>query len=63
VALLAAGSIVTAVDTNNMALRVGMIVIGVLILIGALVFSSKQEEADFGGGPETEPAERIEERV
>jgi hypothetical protein len=34
-----------------------------VILIGALVFSSKQEEADFGDGVDTEPAERVEEHV
>jgi K(+)-stimulated pyrophosphate-energized sodium pump len=63
VALLAAGSIVTAVDTDNTALRVAMVAVGLVILIGALVFSSKQEEADFGDGVDTEPAERVEERV
>jgi K(+)-stimulated pyrophosphate-energized sodium pump len=63
VALLAAGSIVTAVDTDNTALRAAMVAVGLVILIGALVFSSKQEEADFGDGVDTEPAERVEEHV
>ncbi|HZG65217.1 MAG TPA: sodium/proton-translocating pyrophosphatase, partial [Herpetosiphonaceae bacterium] len=63
VSLLAAGSIVTAVDTNNMGLRVAMVVGGLIVLIGALLFSAKQEEADFGAGEPTEPSKRIEEAV
>ncbi|HVF52146.1 MAG TPA: sodium-translocating pyrophosphatase [Actinomycetota bacterium] len=62
VALLAAGSIVTAVDTDNTGLRVGIVVVGMIILIGAFMFSARQEEADFGPG-ESEPAEAVREAI
>jgi K(+)-stimulated pyrophosphate-energized sodium pump len=48
VSLLAAGSIVTAVDSGNTALRTAVVVVGLLILAGALIFSARREEADFG---------------
>jgi K(+)-stimulated pyrophosphate-energized sodium pump len=54
VALLAASSIVTAVDEGNTALRVAVTVIGMAILVGAFYVSARRQEADFGG--ETEPA-------
>jgi hypothetical protein len=54
VALLAASSIVTAVDAGNTALRIAVAVVGLAILIGAFYISARREEADFGGG-ETEP--------
>jgi hypothetical protein len=54
VALLAASSIVTAVDAGNTALRIAVAVVGLAILIGAFYISARREEADFGG--ETEPA-------
>ncbi|MBA2426276.1 MAG: sodium-translocating pyrophosphatase [Actinobacteria bacterium] len=48
VALLVAASIVSAVDTNNIGLRVAVVAAGLAILIGALYYSSQREEADFG---------------
>jgi K(+)-stimulated pyrophosphate-energized sodium pump len=54
VALLAASSIVTAVDAGNTALRIVVAVVGLAILVGAFYVSARREEADFGGG-ETEP--------
>ena len=62
VSLLAAGSIVTAVDTNNTALRVAVVVGGLVVLLGALYYSAKRKEADFGPGS-SEPAETVAERV
>jgi K(+)-stimulated pyrophosphate-energized sodium pump len=72
VALLAAGSIVSAIDTDNTALRVSMVVGGLIILVGALWFSAQQGEADFDGSDsgigepkpdQTEPAEAVEQRI
>jgi K(+)-stimulated pyrophosphate-energized sodium pump len=57
VALLVAGSVVTAVDTDNVAVRTIVVVVGVALLAAALRFSAKQEEVEFGGEPE--PAERV----
>ncbi|HEX2049217.1 MAG TPA: sodium-translocating pyrophosphatase [Actinomycetota bacterium] len=62
VALLVAASVVDAVDTGNTALRAAVVIVGLIILIGALVFSSRQEEADFGEG-ETEPGRKVEAAV
>ena len=62
VALLVAGSIVTATDTDNDAIRIVMVVGGLIILIGALVFSAKQEEVDFGGADDME-AEKVAEPI
>ncbi len=59
VALLAAGSIVTAVQTDNTGLRVAVVVIGVAILTGAFYFSKRQQVAEIGG-PESEPAQAVE---
>jgi K(+)-stimulated pyrophosphate-energized sodium pump len=58
VALLVAGSIVTATDTHNTALRTVVVVLGLAVLAGALLFSARQEEADFGVEDETPPASR-----
>jgi K(+)-stimulated pyrophosphate-energized sodium pump len=58
VALLIAGSIVTATDTGNDAFRIAMVVGGMIILLGALLFSAKQEDVDFGGTEEVE-AEKV----
>ena len=55
VALLVAPAIVAAADTNNVALRTGVVVVGVGILIAALVFASRQEEAELGEQAEEEP--------
>jgi K(+)-stimulated pyrophosphate-energized sodium pump len=57
VALLAAGSVVTAIETDNVALRVGVVAVGLVILIAALRFSNQQPTTEFGG--ETEPAEKV----
>ena len=58
VALLIAGSIVTATDTGNDAFRIAMVVGGMIILLGALLFSANQEDVDFGGTEEVE-AEKV----
>ena len=63
VALLAAASVVTAVDEGNTGLRVAIVVVGVLVLAGAFYFSTQQEEADFGGEEESEPARAVEAAV
>jgi K(+)-stimulated pyrophosphate-energized sodium pump len=62
VALLVAGSIVTATENGNEAFRAAMVVGGLIILVGALVFSAKQEGVDLGGAGDVEP-ERITEPV
>ncbi|MFN2526137.1 MAG: sodium-translocating pyrophosphatase [Actinomycetota bacterium] len=59
VALLAAGSIVTAVDTENTSLRAIIVVVGVLVLGGAFWWSKHQPEVELGGD-ETEPAQAVE---
>jgi K(+)-stimulated pyrophosphate-energized sodium pump len=48
ISLLAAGSVITAFDNDNTALRVVVVVVGIAVLAGAFWFSAKQEEADFG---------------
>jgi K(+)-stimulated pyrophosphate-energized sodium pump len=62
VALLVAASIVTATDTGNDTVRIVMVVGGLIILLGALVFSAKQEDVDFGGAAEEE-AEKVAEPI
>jgi K(+)-stimulated pyrophosphate-energized sodium pump len=57
VSLLAAGTVVAASADGNLALRVAVVVIGLVILAGAFRFSARQQEAEFGGEPE--PAERV----
>ncbi|CAN5602573.1 sodium-translocating pyrophosphatase [soil metagenome] len=57
VALLVAGSVVSAFDADNIALRAGVVIVGLVILVSALRFSAKQEEAQFGGEPEA--AEKV----
>jgi K(+)-stimulated pyrophosphate-energized sodium pump len=55
VSLLAAGSIVTAVDSGNTALRAAVVIGGVVILAVALLYSARRPEADFGArAPEEE---------
>jgi K(+)-stimulated pyrophosphate-energized sodium pump len=56
ISLLAAGSVITAFDNDNVALRTIVVVVGIAVLAGAFLFSAKQEEADFGatGVPEEE---------
>jgi K(+)-stimulated pyrophosphate-energized sodium pump len=64
VALLAAGSVVAAVDTGNTALRIIVVVVGVAILGGAFLFSARQTGADLSEGQEeTEPAKAVEAAV
>jgi K(+)-stimulated pyrophosphate-energized sodium pump len=67
VALLAAGSIVTAFDNDETGLRVAIVVIGVVILGAAFWFSARRPEADFGAGDgadgDTRPADRVEAAV
>jgi K(+)-stimulated pyrophosphate-energized sodium pump len=58
VALLAAGSVVSAVADENTALRVVVVVLGVLLLSGAFYYSAHRQEAEFGGDA-SEPAERV----
>jgi K(+)-stimulated pyrophosphate-energized sodium pump len=62
VALLVAGSIVTATENGNEVIRAAMVVGGLIILVGALVFSAKQGDVDLGGAGDVEP-ERIAEPV
>jgi K(+)-stimulated pyrophosphate-energized sodium pump len=57
VALLVAGSVVSAFSADNVALRVAVVAVGLVILVAALRFSAHQEEVDFGGEPE--PAEKV----
>jgi K(+)-stimulated pyrophosphate-energized sodium pump len=56
ISLLAAGSVITAFDNDNVTLRTIVVVVGIVVLAGAFLFSAKQEEADFGasGVPEEE---------
>ena len=65
VSLLAAGSIVTAFDTDDTGLRVAVVVIGVVILGLAFWYSARRPEADFGAGEgdDTRPADRVEAAV
>jgi K(+)-stimulated pyrophosphate-energized sodium pump len=56
VALLVAGSVVTAFSADNVALRVVVVVVGLVILAAALRFSAKREDVELGGEPE--PAAR-----
>jgi K(+)-stimulated pyrophosphate-energized sodium pump len=65
VALLAAGSIVTALDTDNIGLRIAIVAGGVLILGAALLYSAKRGEADFdvSSDEQIEPSEPIREKV
>ena len=58
VALLAAGSVVSAVADENTALRVVVVVLGVLLLGGAFYYSAHRQEVEFGGDA-SEPAERV----
>ena len=62
VALLVAGSIVTAVETSNTGLQTVVVVGGLIVLIGALIFSAKQPESDFASAA-VEAPEAIDERV
>jgi K(+)-stimulated pyrophosphate-energized sodium pump len=59
VALLVAGSVVTAFDDGNVTLRAGVVIAGLIILVLALRSSAKREEADFGGGPEAAESETV----
>jgi K(+)-stimulated pyrophosphate-energized sodium pump len=59
VALLAAASVVSAVESDNIALRVVVSVVGLAVLGGAFFFSAKGAEADFGVGVEDEPTEEV----
>ncbi len=63
VSLLAAGSIVTAFDTDDTGLRIAVVVIGVVILGLAFWFSAKRADADFGAGDGSQPADRVEAAV
>jgi K(+)-stimulated pyrophosphate-energized sodium pump len=65
VSLLVAGSIVTAVENNNIGLRVGVVAGGLIVLAAALIFSAKRGEADFdvSSAEPTEPVEEVGERV
>jgi K(+)-stimulated pyrophosphate-energized sodium pump len=56
VSLLVAASVVNAVENDNTGLRVVVVVVGVLILIGALWFSHNQEEAAYGPDDDAEPS-------
>lgn len=58
VSLLAAGSIVTAVETDNTGLRAAIIAVGLIILIAVFYRSQTRKEPDLGGDA-TEPAEAI----
>jgi K(+)-stimulated pyrophosphate-energized sodium pump len=57
VALLVAGSVVSAFEANNVVLRVAVVGIGLVVLVVALRASAKREETQFGGEPEQ--AEKI----
>ena len=63
VALLAAGSVVSTVETDNVGVRTVIVVVGVLILVGAFIFAAKQPQVDFGGEDESEPAEAVRQAV
>lgn len=58
VALLVAASVVTTLEEGNTVVRVTAVVVGLAVLIGALWFSAKSPQADFGGD-QTEPAETV----
>jgi K(+)-stimulated pyrophosphate-energized sodium pump len=60
VALLAAGSVVSAQENGSTGLRIAVVVVGVIILAAAFLFSTRQEGADFGDGDESEPARAVE---
>jgi K(+)-stimulated pyrophosphate-energized sodium pump len=55
VSLLVAASVVSAVENDNTGLRAAVVVVGMLILIGALYFSHNQEEASYGDQDDAEP--------
>ena len=57
ISLLAAGSVITAVEDDNTGLRIAVVVVGLAILIGAFWFAAKRQEADFGAAevPGEEP--------
>jgi K(+)-stimulated pyrophosphate-energized sodium pump len=57
VALLVAGSVVSAFEANNVVLRAAVVGIGLVVLVVALRASAKREETQFGGEPEQ--AERV----
>jgi K(+)-stimulated pyrophosphate-energized sodium pump len=59
VSLLAAGSIVTAFDTDDTVLRVAVVVAGIVVLGIAFWSSARREDADFGAGGESDPADRV----
>jgi K(+)-stimulated pyrophosphate-energized sodium pump len=59
VALLVAASVVWTFEADNTVVRVSVVVAGLAVLVGALWFSAKTAEADFGGD-QTEPAETVE---
>ncbi|HZA20417.1 MAG TPA: sodium/proton-translocating pyrophosphatase, partial [Actinomycetota bacterium] len=57
ISLLAAGSVITAVEDDNTGLRIAVVVVGLAILIAAFWFAAKRQEADFGAAdvPGEEP--------
>jgi K(+)-stimulated pyrophosphate-energized sodium pump len=57
VALLVAGSVVSAFEADNVVLRAAVVGIGLVVLVVALRASAKREETQFGGEPEQ--AERV----
>jgi len=57
VALLAAGSVVTAAEAGTVWLRAVIVVVGLAILVWALRSSAQRQEADFGA--ESDPAEKV----
>jgi K(+)-stimulated pyrophosphate-energized sodium pump len=60
IALLVAGSIVTAVGTGNTALRVAVVVVGLAVLVAAFYLSAKAQSGDFGGGEPEQAAHTVE---
>jgi K(+)-stimulated pyrophosphate-energized sodium pump len=64
VSLLVAGSIVTAVESDNTGLRVAIVVVGVAVLAGALWFSAREGQEDFASQAEapTEPERQSQEQ-